>query len=158
MQKTPKILVVDDDPDILSLLTSFLASQNYLVETAQNGEEALVKYRAGAFDIIISDMVMPHVNGIELLEQICAREGEVIFIMISGYSDINRAITAMKLGAYDYILKPFDLEDLRMRILRALEKKLLRDQLRYTRGLTWALLISVPIWLVLGIFLAALLR
>ena len=158
MQKKGRILVVDDDQDLLAMLASYLRALEYDVETATDGSVALAKYRPGRFDLIISDVIMPDTNGLELLQAICRRDDDVVFIMISGYPDINLAVEAMRSGAYDYILKPFELEDVKMRIVRAFECKMLRQRLRYSRGFSWALLLSIPLWLVLGIALSLLLN
>ncbi len=158
MKLKGNILLVDDNEDIIAVLSDYLTSRGYNIEVAFDGEEALKKYKKGKFDLLISDVVMPNMNGIELMQHIYKIDEEIIIVMISGYPNVNKAVEAMKAGAYDYIIKPFELEDVHIRIKRAFEKKIMRQQMKYSRGLAWALFISIPLWLGMGIFLALLLR
>src|SRR4030042_6564599 len=98
---------------------------------------------------------MPNIDGLELLKRIRNIDKEVIFLMITGYPSIETAVDAIKKGAYDYITKPFHMEDVKLRIERAFEKRSLKERLKTVQGLMWALLFSIPLWLILGIILAA---
>ena len=82
----------------------------------------------------------------------------VIVLMITAYPSVSTAIDAIKMGAYDYIAKPFEMDNVKHRVEKALEKKSLRGKLKTVQGLVWALILSIPIWLILGIILAALLK
>ena len=97
-------------------------------------------------------------DGLQLLERIKELDRDAIFLMITGHPSIKSAVDAIKRGAYDYIEKPVQLEGMKMKIERAFESKSLKDQLRSSRGFAWALLCSIPIWLLLGIILAWLLK
>jgi DNA-binding NtrC family response regulator len=130
---------------------------NYEVDTAEDGQDALNKFSKGDFDLIISDLLMPNVDGLELLKRVRNIDKEVIFLMITGYPSIETAVDAIKKGAYDYITKPFHMEDVKLRIERAFEKRSLKERLKTVQGLAWALLFSIPLWLILGIILAAIL-
>jgi DNA-binding NtrC family response regulator len=148
------ILIVDDDELILDMLTGFFAQLGeYEVATAINGEDALSKYVPGRFDLVISDLMMPDMDGLTLLKRLMALDDKVLFILITGYPTLETAIDVIKNGAFDYVVKPFNLEDLKFKVERALLNKRLKVSLRKTSGMLWALLISVPIWLILGIVL-----
>jgi DNA-binding NtrC family response regulator len=158
MKKIGRVMVVDDEENIRDVLSNYLDSLGYLVETANDGEDALSKFKRGGFDLIISDLLMPTVDGLELLKKVREEDKDVIFLMITGYPSIETAVEAIKKGAYDYITKPFHMEDVKIRIERAFEKKNLKERLSTIQGFAWALLFSIPIWLILGIILAKLLR
>jgi len=151
-------MVVDDEENIREVLSNYLESLGYEVLTATDGQNALDKFEAGSFDLIVSDLLMPAIDGLELLKQIREKDKDVIFLMITGYPSIETAVEAIKKGAYDYITKPFHMEDVKLRIERSFEKKNLRDRLSTIQGFMWALLFSIPLWLILGIILAGILR
>ncbi|GAB4329035.1 MAG: hypothetical protein Kow0037_03850 [Calditrichia bacterium] len=158
MKKLGRVLVVDDEENIREVLSGYLENMNYQVVTAVDGQDALNKYQKGQFDLVISDLLMPNVDGLELLKQIRTIDKDVIFLMITGYPSIETAVDAIKKGAYDYITKPFHMEDVKLRIERAFEKRTLKERLKTVQGFAWALLFSIPLWLILGIILAALLK
>ena len=140
-------------------LSEFLLSLGYGVVTVENGEDALAEYGKGDFDVVMADLIMPNMDGMELLRQI--REGknnEVIFLMITGHPSISTAVEAINRGADDYITKPFHLEDVKLRISQALEKQTLKGRLKTAQGLAWGLMLSIPLWLLLGIILVILFK
>lgn len=157
MRKIGRVMVVDDEENIRDILDNYLDALGYEVVTASDGEDALNKFEIGAFDLIISDLLMPTIDGLELLKKVREKDKDVIFLMITGYPSIETAVEAIKKGAYDYITKPFHMDDVKLRIERSFEKKNLRDRLSTIQGFVWALLISIPVWLILGIILARLL-
>ncbi|RLA94585.1 MAG: sigma-54-dependent Fis family transcriptional regulator, partial [Deltaproteobacteria bacterium] len=106
------ILVVDDEPDMRTALTQALASSGYSVLSASNGHEALEKVKKENFRIIITDVKMPQMSGIDFLKEVKKISPQVPVIMITGYGTITNAVEAMKKGASDYITKPFSLESL----------------------------------------------
>ncbi len=117
-----KVIVVDDDPTARKILIRML-SPEYQVTSFPNGTEAFNYFSSKSADVILTDMKMPQMDGLELLNKVRAIAPEVIVFMITGFSTINSAIAAMKNGAYDYIPKPFAPDDVLIRIKRALKEK-----------------------------------
>ena len=148
-----RLLIVDDDEAIRSVLDEYFTSGGYEVVTAGDGEDALKKFVPGGFDCVISDLMMPKIDGLELLKMIRMQDSRVFFLMITGFPDINNAVNAIKEGAYDYVTKPFHLEDIRIKVERILDIRKAHKSLKTMTGLFWALIASIPIWLILGILL-----
>ncbi len=123
-----KILVVDDEPGAVSILEDFLTQENYKVETAQNGEEAFAALKESAFDLVLTDLNMPKVDGLELLEKIQKMNSGMMTIVLTGCGTIDNAVSAMKAGAYDYLTKPFKIDELSLTVKRALEYRTLKKQ------------------------------
>jgi two-component system, NtrC family, response regulator PilR len=123
LQQAINILVVDDDLSLRKMLTFVLAKEGYRVEEAANGVDALKKLKGRNFDLVISDIRMPDLNGIELLKKIKSHDQDLPVIMITAYAATNDAIEAMKLGAEDYIMKPFSLDELKIIISKSLHKQ-----------------------------------
>lgn len=130
VQAQSRILVVDDENSLRELLAIMLQREGYLVEEACNGSEALEKISGGSFDLIISDIQMPKMTGIELLREIRQQEIDVTVMMITAFSSTEEAVEAMKLGAYDYITKPFKNDEIRLVIKNALERTKLQAENR----------------------------
>ena len=108
MKQTACILIVDDEPDITSLLASLLALEGYRVETASNGEEGIERFLAINPDLVISDIRMPVQSGLELLKNIREQTSDIDVIILTGHGDHATAIEALRHGAFDYFLKPLD--------------------------------------------------
>ena len=155
--KKKNVLIVDDDPDVLTMLEGLLKKLEYNPFVAANGEEAVRIIDSNKIDVVVSDLVMPEMDGMELLKRVKSRKSDVPFVMITGHPSIETAVEAIKKGAYDYLTKPFQAEEVRIKIDRALEKTGLRRSLRWANGVIWALIFSIPIWLILGIILASIL-
>lgn len=136
MSEINKLLVIDDEPDILRVLSMSLRADGYDVFTAENGAEGLAAFEREDPDIVITDIKMPGMNGIEVLGKIKAREPDAEVIIITGHGDIDNAIEALKFGASDYINKPIRDEALSIALQRAREKIEIRQQLKeYTINL-----------------------
>ncbi len=119
------ILVIDDEKSIRNTLKEILEYEKFTVDLAENGIEGLEKYRKGGYDIVLCDIKMPEMDGIEVLEKIFEEEGDAQVIMISGHGNIDTAVEAIKKGAYDFIEKPLDLNRLLITIRNALDKSTL---------------------------------
>ena len=113
------ILVVDDEKNYLLVLSAVLEDEGYEVLTAQGGHEALEIQKSSDLDLILSDMKMPAMDGIELLENVKARDPDLPVIMMTAHGTIDKAVEAMQKGAYSYILKPFDNERLTIYVKKA---------------------------------------
>lgn len=120
-----RILIVDDEPAIRNLFAGFL-SEDYECQTAASADEALTVLAARTFALVVSDMMMPGRNGVELLREIRARFPETAVIMISGIDRPQRVRDALRIGASDYLIKPCDLDVLALSVERALERRLLQ--------------------------------
>ena len=116
-----KILVVDDEISVCKSIVSALESERNIVDMALSGEEALEKEAKNKYHVIIADLMMPGMSGMDLLREIKKKGSSAKIIMITGYPSIKSAVEAIKLGAFDYIPKPFTPNDLRSLVSRALE-------------------------------------
>ena len=106
----PRVLVVDDEPDFIELLREFLTAKGYEVIAASNGEEALRKVKEERPHLILLDVRMPKMNGLEVLKQVRDIDHEVGVIMVTAVNEEETGRQALKLGAFDYITKPLDLK------------------------------------------------
>ena len=127
------VLIVDDELKIRRILQIMLENENYKTEQAKDGLEALGKMETMDFDLIITDMKMPNMSGIELLEQIQKKDKTVPVIIMTAYGTIQTAVEAMKKGAYDYILKPFDLEEMKITVDKAYRLTFLEKENKYLK-------------------------
>src|SRR5690242_13981920 len=110
--QTARILIVDDDAGQRSLLESFLRGQGYDTVVAASGEEALSALRSGAFNLMISDVRMPGLSGLETLRQARQEHAVLPVLLVTAYADIREAVGAMRDGAVNYLPKPIDLDEL----------------------------------------------
>jgi DNA-binding response OmpR family regulator len=117
------ILVVDDDESIRAVLCRKLKAEGYYCDVAADGREALRKASAKDFDLVLMDIKMPGLSGMEVLSHLVTERPDISVVMITAVVDAKTAVDAMKLGAYDYVTKPFDLDDVSMRVKRALERR-----------------------------------
>jgi two-component system response regulator PilR (NtrC family) len=123
-----KILVVDDEKSMRDFLSIMLNKEGYEVSTAGNGEDALRAVQAEIFDLVITDVKMPRMDGLEVLKMVKDVSPETVVLMITAFATTETAVEAMKLGAYDYITKPFKVEEIKLVIRKALEKRSLRKE------------------------------
>ncbi len=130
-----KILIIDDEPNVLSVLYSLL-SEKHECKTASSAPEALEYFKQEQFDLILSDIMMPQMTGLELLERLKLSEDCPVVIFISGNLNIESAIGAMRRGAYDYVTKPFNLDDVEIAVERGLKhQSLIKSNQQYERHL-----------------------
>ncbi len=110
--KTEQILVVDDEKRIVDNISLCLKREGFEITGAHDGQEALQKILQTKFDLVLLDISMPRMNGFEVMEQIFGLDKDVLVIIITGYASVESAIKALKLGAWDYLKKPFEYADL----------------------------------------------
>ena len=125
-EESPRVLVVDDEQVIREILTDFLSMEGYIVRAVEDGQAALDELADNHYDIVLTDMKMPKLGGLELLDEIAKMEREVVSVMMTGFGTVETAIEAMKKGAYDYILKPFKVEEVVHIVRRGLEQQRLK--------------------------------
>jgi len=136
-EDAPRVLVVDDEKVIREILADFLSMEGFNVRTAEDGSAALVELSRHHYDLVLSDLKMPNMGGLELLAAIAKHTPNVVTVIMTGFGTVETAIDAMKRGAYDYILKPFKVEEVVHTIRRGLEKrKLQAENLRLKEALS----------------------
>ncbi len=123
-----RILVVDDEKNIQTMLEILLTKEGYNVDTASGGREALDKIDKTFYSLIISDIKMPDISGLELLRLIQEKSPRSMVVLITAYASNETAVEGMKLGAYDYISKPFKIDEIRLVIKNALEHQILKEE------------------------------
>ena len=121
-----RLLIVDDERGIVVALKGLFTKEGYEVETADSGEQGLEKFKAGFFDVVITDLSMKGIDGLQLLQRIRELEPNTAVLMITAYGTQRIAVDAMKAGAEDYLPKPFDNDELRLKVRRVMETQLLR--------------------------------
>ncbi len=121
--KKPSVLIVDDERVVCDLLHDELSERGYLCTTVLSGNDALTKLAKQGFDAVLLDIRLPGMSGMEVLREIWLNHADTATIMITAINDVNTAVLAMKSGASDYIVKPFDLERIDASICTALESK-----------------------------------
>lgn len=136
-EERPRVLIVDDEKFIRDILADFLGMEGYVVRTAEDGQAALGELNHAHYDLVISDLKMPRMGGIELLEAIGTAAPNALTVIMTGFGTVETAIDAMKRGAYDYILKPFKVEEVIHVVQRGLEKqRLAAENLRLKEALS----------------------
>jgi response regulator RpfG family c-di-GMP phosphodiesterase len=136
-EERPRVLIVDDEKFIRDILADFLGMEGYVVRTAEDGQAAMNELGLAHYDLVISDLKMPRMGGIELLEQIGSVAPNALTVIMTGFGTVETAIDAMKRGAYDYILKPFKVEEVIHVVQRGLEKqRLAAENLRLKEALS----------------------
>ncbi|NLY40380.1 MAG: sigma-54-dependent Fis family transcriptional regulator, partial [Desulfovibrionales bacterium] len=125
-QEPARLLVVDDEHISRDNLALVLARQGYATVTAGSGEEALALLNSTEFDLVLTDLMMPGMDGLALVKAVKERQPDTEVVVITGYPTVDTAVQAMRAGAYDYLSKPYHLDEARIIVHKALEKRLLR--------------------------------
>jgi NtrC-family two-component system response regulator AlgB len=128
------ILVVDDEKNIRSHLSTYVASLGHRVGSASNAAEALAALERETFEIVISDVRMPGLDGLALLREARQRQADLVVVLMTAYATVPQAVEAMRAGAYDYLVKPFSLDQVGLLLRRVLEVKALERENRVLRG------------------------
>jgi len=117
------VLIVDDEETLVGALSEFLSLKGYEVETASNSRQALALIHEKSFSIVVSDLRLPGMNGVELLEHVMDVDPETVVIIMTGYASVQSAVEALKKGAYDYVVKPFSVHELEKTLRLGIEKR-----------------------------------
>jgi len=131
-----RVLVVDDDPTIRQTVAEVLIRQGYDVRQAEDGGGALRQAREHPFALILLDLRLPDVNGLEIMPRLLELDDRALVVVMTAYPEVRTAISSLKAGAYDYLNKPFELDDLRGLVQRALEARRLRSEVEQLRAST----------------------
>ena len=151
---TFQILVVEDSKPLREMLVHVLKDEQTHADSAKDGKEALDRYYNTPYDLIITDLNMPELTGIELIKKIREQDDLVEFIIITGYASLESAVEAIKAGAFDYIVKPFKVEELKVAVRNVRDKVILKkknkalmeklrsfyeeiDRYKYTKVTSW---------------------
>lgn len=125
MPGQPRVLIVDDEASVGVLLKKVLTNNSFEATIAESGRDALELLGVQDFEVALLDIGLPDMSGIELLQRVSREYPDTSFLMATGLADVHAAVESMKLGASDYLTKPFDLEDMLSRVEKALERKYL---------------------------------
>lgn len=129
-----RILIVDDDITICRTVAEVLERQGYEVDQAKDGSAALGLVRKRAFDLLLIDLRLPDASGIDVMKRVRELDDYALIVLMTAYPEVRTAVTALKAGAYDYLNKPFDIEDLKGLVQRALETQQLRTEVERLRA------------------------
>lgn len=132
--KSKKILLIDDDRSLQRVIEYQLVELGYTVFTADNGIQGLDNFQKNEIDLVITDIQMPEMNGMELLKRLKAISSDVMVIIITAYGSIQSAVEAMQLGAFDYITKPFDKNEMRLKVEKSFSIRELLAENKYLRN------------------------
>src|SRR4030067_2118045 len=119
--KSPRILLVDDDADIRETMVTLLSMNDYQLMALADGQSAIDKINREKYNIVITDLMMPKMSGIEVIKNLKGIEPDLQCIVITGYATVSTAVDAMKAGAYDYLMKPFNGSEVLMLLKRVME-------------------------------------
>lgn len=129
MPETCRLLIVEDDPALAALLGEYLGESNYHVQVINDGDSAIELLSREHFDLVLSDIMLPGASGLAILEKAGGDAVRTIVVLMTGYSGIDDALSAVRKGAYDFVSKPFQLPEIRIRLDNAVRyQQLLRQQ------------------------------
>lgn len=151
------IWVVDDEEPVREVLGAMLQQLGYETRLFPDADTLLKAYQPGLTDVVLTDFRMPGMDGLTLIRNLRAKDARVVVMMLTGFPSVQDAVEAVRLGASDYLTKPFRMEEIRVRLARALDVRDLQQSLRRSRILAWLLIGSLPFWFGLGLALRALL-
>lgn len=151
-----RVLVVEDDQDVRDLLIETLESWGYEPVAAENGKMGLEKFESSSFSLIITDIRMPVMDGVNMLKAIREKNSRIPIIVITGYPSVDSAVESLEEGADYYIVKPIKLDDLRAKVHKSFERHEILEALVTSKSVGIALALSIPLWILLGLFLSRL--
>ncbi len=147
------IWVVDDEEPVREVLGAMLQQLGYETRLFPDAAALLNVFHPGPADLVLTDVRMPGMDGLALTRILREKDPKLAVVILTGFPSVDDAVEAIRLGATDYLTKPFRMEEIRLRLLRALETRDLLQQVRRGRMLTWLLIGSMPFWFVLGLLL-----
>lgn len=134
MSYAPKVLIVDDEPRMCDSLKVLLSSQGYETQTGHSGKEAMECLSKDRFDLVLLDIVMPDMTGHQLMDYINSQDQETVVILMTGHASVDSAVESLRKGAYDYLRKPFDFEQLLKRVGNAIDQSRLKKEHELVSG------------------------
>jgi signal transduction histidine kinase len=123
----PYILIVDDEPSVLLTVAAILQQEGYAVDAVPDGTAAIANIGSRHYDLVLTDLKMPGIDGLQVLEEVRKRSPKTVTVMMTGYGSVDTALEALQRGAYEYLLKPTEVEDLKAAVRRSLERKRLSE-------------------------------
>lgn len=123
----PNILIVDDEPSVLLTVAAILEQEGYAVDAVPTGAAAISNIASRHYDLVLTDLKMPGIDGLQVLEEVRKRSPKTVTVMMTGYASVDSALEAIQHGAYEYLLKPTEVEDLKAAVRRSLERKRLSE-------------------------------
>lgn len=129
--RNKSILLVDDEKIILDSLGRDLREEGYTITTASDGSEAIIKLRAAPYDLVITDLAMTEIGGIQVLKEAKKINRDICVIILTGYGDMTSAIEALRLGADDYLIKPCDIDEMLIRVNRCLTRQEVARKIKF---------------------------
>lgn len=129
--KKPHILIIEDDPDGRASVVEAVEDADMEATAAETGRDGMAAFRAGTFDVVLSDLVLPDIDGIEVLTSLLGDDAGVPIMLMTAYGSVDSSVKALKSGAYDYIIKPLDLDELQTKLRRAVETSRLRRKVSH---------------------------
>ncbi|MCB9357285.1 MAG: response regulator [Calditrichaeota bacterium] len=148
-----RILLIDDDRDYRAVLREFIEARGHTVLEAESAREGTDIFLKEKVDLVVSDFMMPEKSGMELLTELKRIHPKVLFIMVTGFATLETTKEAIRLGAYDILPKPVEMDQLAVVMHRALSTIELQSHLSTVRGVNYALLLAIPLWLGVGYLL-----
>ena len=148
-----RILVIDDNKEFADSLVEQLEELGYAAHAVYDGSQGIEAYSKGEYALVMTDLSMPGLDGMDVLKAILDHDSNAAVLMITGCGTIETAVKAIKLGAFDYIPKPFKLAEVEVIIRRAVDRKALERQFTIYRKLALGLAVCIPVWIILGFFL-----
>ena len=148
------VWIIDDDESTCDAVGAMLQELGYKLRTFSNPVAALTSMEKGMAQVILVDIRMPELSGHDLTRSLHAKDPDALIMVLTGYPSIPDAVEAIKNGATDFLAKPVQKEELRIRIEKALQARDMQDRLKKNRSLTWILIGSLPLWFALGIMLS----
>lgn len=145
MMYKANILVVDDDMSVCKSVAAVFKKEAFTVDMVYSGEEAVRAVKDNNYAVVIVDLMMPGMSGLDVIQELKKKKPDLTIIMITGYPSIQTAVKAIKLGAYDYIPKPFTPAELRSLVVRALEKRHTYEEISGKLGITEQKLVEISI-------------